>query len=133
MLLCFLPPSYDHFVDTVMYGRQTLCMIVKSALNSKELKKRVLSHVQECLRRRTAHKGSASRGRYRSKFRSKNSKCCYYHKQWHTKKDCLKWKNKRRSLDFQQLLADQVITGFWIQVLPTICVLIRTGLPLINQ
>ena len=40
-LLSSLPDSYEHFVDTLLYGRQILTLkYVRSALESKDLKKK---------------------------------------------------------------------------------------------
>ena len=41
LLLNSLPKDYEYFVDTMMYGKQTLTMTkVKAALDSKELHRR---------------------------------------------------------------------------------------------
>ena len=43
ILLCFLPSSYAHFVDTLIYGRDSIFMeIVKSSFNSSEMRKMIM-------------------------------------------------------------------------------------------
>ena len=41
IMLSSLPPSYEHFVDTLLYGRQSITMAdVKDSLSSKEVTKK---------------------------------------------------------------------------------------------
>ena len=43
ILLCSLPSLYAHFVDTLIYGCDSISMeIVKSSLNSSEMRKRIM-------------------------------------------------------------------------------------------
>ena len=42
IMVSSLPPSYEHFVDTLLYGRQSLAMQdVKEVLSSKESSKKL--------------------------------------------------------------------------------------------
>ncbi|KAH9763262.1 hypothetical protein KPL70_001098 [Citrus sinensis] len=78
ILISSLPPSYEHFVDTLLYGRQTLTM--------QNVKKQ-----KEEQRRGKAGKGRKNR---RSKSKNKTLKCFQYHKEDHFKRDCPERKNK---------------------------------------
>ncbi|GJS54946.1 retrovirus-related pol polyprotein from transposon TNT 1-94 [Tanacetum coccineum] len=102
ILLCSLPKSYEHLVTTLLYGRETISMEdVKSALNSSELRKKVpADYVEESanglmVRGRRNDKASSSRGRSRSKTRSKKFKCYNCHLEGHMRRDCPDLKGKR--------------------------------------
>nr|GFC25430.1 retrovirus-related Pol polyprotein from transposon TNT 1-94 [Tanacetum cinerariifolium] len=75
LLLTSLPASYEHFVDTLLYGREALTLEdVMATLNSKEIKERSKAKGDDGEglygRGRTVHRDSRqSRGKSRSKSR----------------------------------------------------------------
>ncbi|GJS47671.1 retrovirus-related pol polyprotein from transposon TNT 1-94 [Tanacetum coccineum] len=106
MLLTSLPSSYDNFVETLLYGRESLTLEdVLSSLNSRELKKRTDAKDDGdglYVRGRSDHRGNQGRGSSRSKSKGKGTyklKCyiCYFED--HLKKDCPK-RNKKKSTGF---------------------------------
>ncbi|GJX67378.1 hypothetical protein Tco_0303105 [Tanacetum coccineum] len=70
MLLTSLPSSYDNFVETLLYGRESLTLEdVLSSLNSRELKKRTDAKDDGdglYVRGRSDHRGNQGRGSSRS-------------------------------------------------------------------
>ncbi|GKA87844.1 retrovirus-related pol polyprotein from transposon TNT 1-94 [Tanacetum coccineum] len=96
-----LEKSYEHLVTTLLYGKETISMEdVKSALNSSELRKKVSAdYVEESanglmVKGRRNDKASSSRGRSRSKTRSRKFKCYNCHMEGHMRRDCPDLKGK---------------------------------------
>ena len=93
ILLSSFPQLYEHFVDTMLYGKQTLTMTeVKAALNSKELqmksKGKKKSDGEDLTVRERPQKrdNKTSRGKSRSKSKV-GRKCFFCHKEGHYKKN----------------------------------------------
>ncbi|GKA12388.1 retrovirus-related pol polyprotein from transposon TNT 1-94 [Tanacetum coccineum] len=113
MLLTSLPSSYDNFVETLLYGRESLTLEdVLSSLNSRELKKRTDAKDDGdglFVRGRSDHRGNQGRGSLRSKSKGKGTyklKCYICYSEDHLKKDCPKW-NKKKSTGFVKKNAGQ--------------------------
>ena len=106
ILMCSLPNSYEHSVDTMMYGRDTLSIKdVKVALNSRELEKWVSKSREDdsseglVARERTRKKNNGRKGRSRSKSRG-NNKCFKCKKEGHYVKNCPNCKGKENERTF---------------------------------
>ncbi|GKC65790.1 zinc finger, CCHC-type containing protein [Tanacetum coccineum] len=102
MLLTSLPSSYENFVETLLYGRESLTMEdVLATLNLKELKKRTEGTKEEAgdglyVRGRSDHSGKAHSGgnsRFKSRFETSKLMCFICHSDGHLKRDCLKKKS----------------------------------------
>ncbi|GJZ73111.1 zinc finger, CCHC-type containing protein [Tanacetum coccineum] len=113
MLLTSLPSSYDNFVETLLYGRESLTLEdVLSSLNLRELKKRTNAKDDGdglYVRGRSAHRGNQGRGSSRSKSKGKGTykvKCYICYSEDHLKKDYPK-RNKKKSTGFVKKNAGQ--------------------------
>nr|GEV15645.1 RNA-directed DNA polymerase, eukaryota [Tanacetum cinerariifolium] len=98
MLLTSFPSSYENFMETVLYGRESLTMEdVLATLNSRKLKKRTKGTKEEIsdglyVRGRSDYSGKAhSSGSSRFKLRGGTSKLKFFicHSDGHLKRDCL--------------------------------------------
>ncbi|GJY53337.1 retrovirus-related pol polyprotein from transposon TNT 1-94 [Tanacetum coccineum] len=101
MLLTSLPSSYENFVETLLYGRESLTIEdVLATLNSRELKKRTEGTKEEAgdglyVRGRSDHSGKAHSGgssRFKSRGGTSKLKCFIGHSEGHLKRDCPKKK-----------------------------------------
>jgi hypothetical protein len=106
ILLCSLPDLFDNFVNSMLYGRDTISLAdVKSALNSMELRTRLngkgsdnqAESVLVCsrLKNRSSSRGRSSERDLGGKSKTKKNIQCYYCKKYgHYKSECPKLKNK---------------------------------------
>ena len=98
ILLSSLPKIYEHFVDTILYGKDTLTMSeVKAALNSKEIQKKaeergdangegLLARGRSEKRESRGNKNGKNRWEQRDRSKSRgttNKKCHYCKKEGH--------------------------------------------------
>nr|KYP46866.1 Retrovirus-related Pol polyprotein from transposon TNT 1-94 [Cajanus cajan] len=106
ILLCSLPKSYENFIDTMLYGRDSITLNnVKDNLQSKKLKRRVVSssNVDDVgvtvNRDRSMERENSSKGHTRSNSLSKSKKeRCYKCKDvGHIRKNCQQLKKDRNS------------------------------------
>lgn len=96
IVLCSLLASYEHFVMTLLYGKDTISMKdVKASLHSRELRKKVFGEEGEgqteslFMGGRTNEKGYESdKSRSRSKSRGKGKMRCFRCKEYdHMRRD----------------------------------------------
>ncbi|GJY45483.1 hypothetical protein Tco_0434546 [Tanacetum coccineum] len=101
LLLTSLPASYEHFVDTLLYGREALTLEdVMATLNSKEIKERSKAKGDDgeglYVRGRTDRRDSRqSRGKSRSKSRGGRLKCYICQSEDHLKRNYPKNSRKK--------------------------------------
>ncbi|KAH9743695.1 hypothetical protein KPL70_003390 [Citrus sinensis] len=102
ILLSSLPDSYEHFVDTLLYGRQTLTLKdVKNALESKDLKKRADGKdqitgdglVAKAKTEKKMYKDKKNKNQKEKTDKMKKKRKCYFcQKEGHYIKDCFEKK-----------------------------------------
>ncbi|GJV02855.1 retrotransposon protein, putative, ty1-copia subclass [Tanacetum coccineum] len=102
LLLTSLPTSYEHFVDTFLYGREALSLEdVMATLNSKEIKEwsKAKGDAGEGLGRTDRRDSRLSMGKSRSKSRGGRLKCYICQSDDHLKRNCLK-NNRKKSTSY---------------------------------
>ena len=86
ILICSLPPAYDHICTTLMYGKEMIILFdVKATLLSNKLRSKVQQQQGPGMglsaRDKKIEKGSSQRSKSRSKSRPKKKGSCHYYKQ----------------------------------------------------
>ncbi|GKC58141.1 hypothetical protein Tco_1085739, partial [Tanacetum coccineum] len=105
LLLIYLPASYEHFVDTLLYGREALTLEdVMATLNSKEIKERSKAMGDDgdglYVRGRTNRRDSCqSKGKSRSKSQGGRLKCYICQSEDYLKRNCPK-NNRNKSTGY---------------------------------
>jgi hypothetical protein len=106
ILLCSLPDLFDNFVNSMLYGRDTISIAdFKSTLNSMELRTRLNVKgsdnqvddlfVKGRLKNSSNFRGRSSERDSEGRSKSKKNVQCYYCKKYgHYKSECPKLKNK---------------------------------------
>lgn len=100
-MLCLLPPpSYEHFVTTLLYDRDTISMEDVSSFYSKELRKKVSGEGEVhagglVARGRTVERDEGNRGGSKSQSQNRKKVTSFYcKKRGRVKKDCPCMKDK---------------------------------------
>ena len=106
ILMCSLSNSYEHFLNTMVYGRDTIYIEnVRAALNSRELKNKVFKSREDdsseglVVKGRTLKKNNDRKGQSRSKSKG-NKKCFKCNKEGHYVKNCPDCKEKEKGKTF---------------------------------
>ena len=103
ILLCSLSNSYENFVDSMLYGRDTLSVgDVKDVLQSKELKRMVSGSIESnsdsgliVTRDRSKERNGGNKMKSRSKSKSRRPRCYHCKEIGHIRRDCPHRRNSK--------------------------------------
>lgn len=103
IVLCSLPPSYDTFVDILLYGKDNISLDdVSNKLKSKELKKSFMDNRTKgegLVSREKIQQKDFNRKRSNARLKSRVKRHKYYEcgKKGHYKRDCPKLNEKKKA------------------------------------